>query len=215
MALPRKTASRSTGEASSASIARSASSTPNDRWSPSSPENVKITQSTPGARSARAHGRRVPREVEDHDRDERERQRREKRASRSELYREIFPRDDRGRGECARGHAVVLILRPPRDTHRDSASTATLPRGSCCTNCPSRMIAVCVASASPSLRWCVTRTSAAPPERNDPQGIAERARARLVETGVRLVEQHDTRIVDDRARNRHALLHPAAQRSYR
>ena len=43
--------SRSIGDASSASIARSASSIPNERWRPSSPENVKITQSTPGARS--------------------------------------------------------------------------------------------------------------------------------------------------------------------
>ena len=53
-ALPRKIASRSTGAPSRPSIARSACSTPNERCSPSSPEKVKITHSTPGARSIAA-----------------------------------------------------------------------------------------------------------------------------------------------------------------
>jgi hypothetical protein len=44
-------ASREIGDASSPSIARSAISTLNERWSPSSPLKVKMIQSTPGARS--------------------------------------------------------------------------------------------------------------------------------------------------------------------
>src|ERR671933_2592332 len=47
-------ASRAMGAPSRPSIARSASSTPKERCSPNSPENVKMTQSTPGAKSTAA-----------------------------------------------------------------------------------------------------------------------------------------------------------------
>src|SRR5690606_29371441 len=50
--FPRKIASRDTGAPSSPSLAPSASSTPKERKRPSSPLKVKITQSTPGARSS-------------------------------------------------------------------------------------------------------------------------------------------------------------------
>src|SRR5919201_1538509 len=47
-------ASRAMGAPSKPSIARSASSTPKERCSPSSPENVKMTLSTPVAKSTAA-----------------------------------------------------------------------------------------------------------------------------------------------------------------
>ena len=46
------------------------------------------------------------------------------------------------------------------------------------------------------------------------QHVGERGAAGGVEPGVRLVEQHDARLVDDRPRDRHALLQSAAQRAH-
>src|SRR4030095_663142 len=102
-----------------------------------------------------ADGCRVPREVEDRDREQREHDRREKRTASAKLDREIFSRDERRGGKRAWRSSHAHRATASRYASR-YASSCTVPRGSCFTNCPSRMIAVCVARASPSPRWCVT-----------------------------------------------------------
>src|SRR3982750_2019428 len=101
-----------------------------------------------------AHRRRIPREIENGDRQQREYERSEKRAARAKFDRQILASDEGGGcerpGRNARAHRVIAS----RYTSR-YASSSTSPRGSCVTNRPSRMMAVCDARASPSPRWWV------------------------------------------------------------
>src|SRR5687767_4055787 len=105
--------------------------------------------------------RRIPGEVKDDDRKQCERERREKRAARSKLDCEVLAgnesRRDKRSGNARRAHRSTAS----RYTSR-YVSSAMSPRSASSTNWPSRMMAVCVASASPSPRWWVTRMSAAP-----------------------------------------------------
>ena len=145
--------------------------------------------------------------------------RREERAARAELDREILARDEPAPPRAARAARASRVGRPPaRDTPRAYAAGSSAPRAPRSrANRPRRMIAACVASASPSARLCVTSTSAAP-------GVAQLGRAAPVSARASRPRRgrvygssssSDARRVHDRAGDRHALLQSAAQRAHR
>ena len=189
---------------------------PNDRCRPSSAEKVSTTHSTPGARSAGGDDGLVPREVED----------RTARAprTRSAERNAVRVRNSIARSFRATSHAApsmpggcrsltrTTIARYSPDTSRASSDAAGSSRR---TMRPASITAACDATASPSSTLCVTSISAAPAARSSVQHLRERRAAGRVEARVRLVEQHDRRLVHDRARDRDALLQSAAQRAHR
>src|SRR6185437_2375491 len=237
-ALPAYTASREIGDTSSASMPRSCSSTPNDRWSPSSAEKTSTTQSTPGARisglttdssqakwkmqrartaktSAERNAVRVRNSIA-----------RSLRATRSAAAKVPGGR----RAADASSVAGMLIRdRSYRGAHRRRRPWRGTP----------------VEQERPVEAEVVARVDAGrvvPPD--DPAGdhhrslrcdrealvdvmrhqherrpggaqtmqhLRERGAADRVEARVRLVEQHDARLVDDRPSDRDALLKAAAQ----